>query len=321
MSHRFWRVAFVGALMQVSQEAVAQRAPIPPELLTGAKDLAAQLPDADRQYVFMADGAKIDSWKGARVRILPPDVDFLKTISTFCRPNREFPVDALAGREGVITEVAVDPENSSRRQVLVQLEQGADTIRFCSLGNIGFFDEYRYAETFAGRTLWTRVPLPLSTDCSNKVVAEKTKETSARLEPLRVVGAGWGSGGRAVHLRLRRSTGREVCFDFMAGWLSRYLLGGDVRRDRYLAVFHVENPRTRFRGWSPAAWKAIEQGAVTRGMSLEMVALACGAGFRGGVAQVGSMVGKNGKSSPLFRGCGKQILVTNGRVAEVIDAP
>jgi len=228
---------------------------------------------------------KIESWKGERVVLLPS-----RTMNELYPEGEESDYSAKLSltylyKPGIIVEVKKELYGSDPLLV-IQLDGSNKRIVSKSELYVGFEAELTRAKSFVGKTLWTKGWLMLSeagadpTDSNRRnyiYVAPTTK--------ILVDSAGWGTLWYPVFLRMTISDGRKGDFYFGTRrcLVDRLHVSSESRDEVCISGnwniqqdFFEKDPHKIYRGWDQGIWQSLEQGIIGKGMSMDMVQVACG---------------------------------------------
>ncbi len=240
-----------------------------PCLTVAMQDPTKPLKDMTEQEAGTWWVARVNSWKGERVILLPekrpelfggdPDYFGVRLVGQRQGYVKE---KLYARRTGTITDVSEDA-------VVVTLDGGTDKVEVDAASKIlGFFRELEAAQALKGTLVW------------HKGTAGKFGPADA----LSVTGASWGYlRGPSVELSLMTSTGiaETVGVDCIEPRLQvrnrRNFPAQEVCAKRWSLAdsFLLKDPRKQHANWSAAIWKLILSGDVAIGMTEEMLDVAC----------------------------------------------
>ncbi len=215
----------------------------------------------------------INSWTGKRFIFLPkPKSSQAGTYEDF---NGAVSHQKYAGRTARVVSVS---DFNGRAHVIFEMEDTGERLRAYtvahkeSLKGITLVDDIETArQQWAGKTLWCRAMMLSSYD-------EQTDALSMirvkKYSPVKVVdvAAGWDEE-KPIRLTLETPDGKR-------GFVDLNLSGTNVRKDaRHLSRFEddllIEDPRLKHK-WPANIWKAIENGQVFAGMTMEQVKMSWG---------------------------------------------
>jgi hypothetical protein len=272
----------------------------------------AAFPAEDPSMRQMTDEQKMDTWKGERVVLLPPSLDFVHDIYT-CYNDPKLPANQYAGKSGSVIELRPAHPGSEKPILAVALDGTGEKIAFCVPNSLGFATELEAARAYVGKTVWNKGRIRLSIDCSSFQQQEKTAFDVSNAAPLEVVAAKWGTDDRPVLLTFRTATGQQGCFYSNAHFLARFAIGSHQERP-YMNRFYSQDPRKQHPEWPATAWTLIEKGQVAIGMTHEMAEVACGENL----VEVGAVLSATG-SATIYQGCGTKFLVDGGKVTKYVE--
>jgi hypothetical protein len=250
----------------------------------------------------MSREEKLASWKGQRVVLLPGQY-----IAGLFPEGKErdysasLPLSYLH-KPGTIVEV-LHPSDKEPG-LLIELDGSKERVVAKSDLFVGFEAEFQRAESFVGKTLWTKGQLVLQ-----EAGADPTNSNDRRYLPVApaqnvvVSSAGWGVHWNPVFLRLTLPDGRQGDFYFGTRRCldERFHVSSESDTAvceggswRLSTNFFEADPHRLYASWDQGIWRAVEKGIVGVGMSKEMVLVACGELEESGVMVV------NNKSNPIY---------------------